>query len=170
MLKPPGIQVKHYFFTVNISRAVIWEQREKVLNSQWGFGIEPITGSHQYQEALKYMTSRKYQQALETLYKLIIQRLFEMHRLNLNQTGYKMRTHISNALQKRASSIYTMVRRYNTAALALDPPRPTLDWSKPVIRETMKRHRRVLRAQEEIVRCNIELRRIHTSIVDEEKV
>ncbi|THU96505.1 hypothetical protein K435DRAFT_664315 [Dendrothele bispora CBS 962.96] len=187
---------------IETERRVIWEQREKVLNElvamEVSMGIEHrwTPASHQYQEALKYMTSRKYQQALETLYKLIIQRLFEMHRLNLNQTGYKMRTHISNALQKRSKAIQTAVRRYNTAALALDPPRPTLDWSKvshftfldqfdilretrhnvfnkpwaqPVIRETMKRHRRVLRAQEEIVRCNIELRRIHTSIVDEEK-
>ncbi|THU87844.1 hypothetical protein K435DRAFT_821823 [Dendrothele bispora CBS 962.96] len=132
---------------------------------------------------------------LENLYKLVVQCLFELHRLNLSQTGYKMRTHISQALQKRSQAIRNAVRRYNAVATALDSQRPTLDWSKishfsfldefnilqdtrhsvfekpwaqPNIRETMKHHQRVQRAHEEIVRCNIKLRRVHTSIVNEE--
>ena len=107
-----------------------------------------------------------------------------------------MRTHISNALQRRSKAIRNAVKSYNTAALALKPPRDTLDWSKvshytfldqfnilqdtrhsvfdqpwakPVNRTLMKQHRRIARAREEIVRCNIEIRRLHTSIIDEGK-
>lgn len=107
-----------------------------------------------------------------------------------------MRTHISNALQRRSKAIRNAVKRYNTAALALNPPRDTLDWSKvshysfldqfnilqdtrhsvfekpwakPINRTLMKQHRRIERAREEIVRCNIETRRLHTHIIDEGK-
>lgn len=84
---------------------------------------------------------------------------------------------------------------YNTAALALVPPREPLDWSRvshygfleefhllqeshrdirqepwaqPVIKEMIKQSLRIKRAHEEIIRCNIEIRRLHTSIVDED--
>jgi hypothetical protein len=106
-----------------------------------------------------------------------------------------MRTHIAKALQKRSKAIQRAVKTYNTAASALDPPRPTIDWNTvshykfleefpllrntsqdltgkrwalPAVRETMKQWRRICRAHEEIIRCNIEVRRLHTSIVDEE--
>ena len=105
-----------------------------------------------------------------------------------------MRTHIAKALQKRSKAIQRAVKMYNTAAAALDPPRPAIDWNTvshykfledfpllrntsqdltgkrwalPAVRETMKQWRRVCRAREEIVRCNVEIRRLHTSIVDE---
>ncbi|KAK7435755.1 hypothetical protein VKT23_019452 [Stygiomarasmius scandens] len=150
----------------------------------------------EYLKTLEYMNIRAYQQALENLHKLVVQRLYELHRLNLSQTGYKMHTHIANALQKHSKAIRKAVKQYNMAALALKPPRPTLDWgkishlsfldqfnilrdsrnslfdkpwSKPVIRELIKKHHRVTRAHEEIECCNVELCQIHTSIVDEDQ-
>lgn len=105
-----------------------------------------------------------------------------------------MRTHIAKALQKRSKAIQRAVKTYNAAAFALDPPRPTIDWNTvshykfledfpllrntsqdltgkrwalPAVRETMKQWRRVCRAREEIIRCNVEIRRLHTSIIDE---
>ncbi|KAJ3964386.1 hypothetical protein EV361DRAFT_974213 [Lentinula raphanica] len=151
----------------------------------------------EYRAALKYMDEQKYREALLKLHRLVVQRLWELHKMNLSQTGYKMRTHIAHALQKRSKAIRTAVATYNAAALNLDPPRPTVDWAKvshysfldqfdiladtrysvlekpwakPVIRELMMQVRRVSRAREEITRLNIELRRLHTSIVDEEKL
>lgn len=110
------------------------------------------------------------------------------------QAGYKMRTHLSKSLQVRCKTIKKAIARYNTAANALNPPRPTLDWSqvshygfleefnllqdsrndvrekrwsKPAVRETMKLYRRIQRAREEIIRLNVEIRRVHTAIRDE---
>lgn len=107
-----------------------------------------------------------------------------------------MRTHIAKSLQRRCKAIQRAVKVYNSAALALDPPRPTVDWSKvshysfldefvllqdtrqdisdrrwskPAVRATIKQWLRVLRAREEISRCNVEVRRLHTAIVDEEQ-
>lgn len=105
-----------------------------------------------------------------------------------------MRAHISNALQQRSKAIQNAVKTYNNAAAAIG--RPTLDWTKvthytfldqfnilqdtrhsvldkkwadPVVRHLMRQHRRVLRAKEELHRCNIEIRRVHTSILNEER-
>lgn len=105
-----------------------------------------------------------------------------------------MRSHIAKALQARCKAIRNAVNRYNEAAVNMTPSRPTLDWSKvshytfleefellrgsrqdmqerrwtdAVVRETMKQDLRIKRAREEIIRCNIEIRRVHTAILDE---
>ncbi|OBZ77055.1 hypothetical protein A0H81_02986 [Grifola frondosa] len=149
----------------------------------------------EYMTTVKYIATRDYHRALDNLQRLVILRLFELHKLNLSQTTYRVRTHIAKALQTRCKAIRNAVQAYNTAALALDPPCPTLDWSKvshytfldefnllrntrndireqpwaqPAIRETMKLARRVDRAREELEHCNVEIRRVHTSILDEE--
>ena len=109
--------------------------------------------------------------------------------------GYKARTHLAKSLQTRCKTIRSATEAYNRAARALDPPRPPLDWSQvshysfldefnllrntrhdisnapwadPVIREAIKKYLRVRRAREEIDRCNIEVRRVFTSIHDED--
>ncbi|KAJ8456302.1 hypothetical protein ONZ45_g18777 [Pleurotus djamor] len=151
----------------------------------------------EFQETLKYMRTRRYHRALENLQKLVIQRLFELQKMNLAGTGYKLRTHIAKSLQTRCKAIQRAITAYNTAALELDPPRPPLNWSEvshyafledfdlmretredirtkpwaqPLFREMIRRHNRLERAEEEIQRCNIECKRLYTSIVDEEKL
>ncbi|TFY68930.1 hypothetical protein EVJ58_g720 [Rhodofomes roseus] len=148
----------------------------------------------EYIKTVKYIGERKYQRALDNLQRLVVQRLFELHKLNLSHTGYRMRTHIAKSLQARCKAIQNAVKAYNEAAAALDPPRPTVDWqqashysfldevaflqdtrgdickkpwAEPLGREILKKARRVERAREELVRCNVEARRLYTSILDE---
>ena len=175
------------------------------INQRW----TPATP--QYAEAVKYLKERTYHRALEKLQKLVILRLFELHKLNLSrtgkhclldpvgiltrETGYKMRTHLAKSLQTRCKAIKKAVDAYNAAAAALTPPRPPVDWSRvshygfleefhllqdtrndirtkqwslPHIRNLMKLRQRVVRAGEELQRCTVELRRLHTSIRDEQ--
>ncbi|KAG6835432.1 hypothetical protein H0H93_001533 [Arthromyces matolae] len=147
-----------------------------------------------YVKAVRYINERNYHRALDKLQKLVIQRLFELHKLNVNQTAYKMRTHIAKSLQARCTAIRNAVTAYNKAAASLDPPRPTLDWSRvshysfleefnllqdtrhdirdqpwadPTTRELMKKDQKIKRAYEEIERLNVEVRRLHTHIIDE---
>ena len=40
-----------------------------------------------YQETLEYIRKRRYHKALAKLQRLVIQRLFELHKMNLSQTG-----------------------------------------------------------------------------------
>ncbi|GBE87425.1 hypothetical protein SCP_1101010 [Sparassis crispa] len=148
-----------------------------------------------YVETVKYIATHKYQLALGKLQRLVIQRLFELHKLNLTQTAYRVCTHISKSLQTRCRAIRNAVTSYNIAAAALNPPRPTLDWDKvshysfleefnllhdthhdirekqwtqPAMQETMRLHCRIQRAHEKIQRCNIEVRHIYTHIRDED--
>ena len=104
--------------------------------------------------------------------------------------------HISKSLQCRCQTIRKAVANYNEAASKLSPPHPPLDWSKvsdyrfieeftllqesrtdlstqqwsvTANREFVKLRRRILRAKEELTRCEVEARRLHTAILDEER-
>ena len=101
---------------------------------------------------------------------------------------------MAKSLQTRSKTIRKAIQEYNTAAATMSPPRPALDWSdvshyglleqyallkahntdlstkqwaQPVYREILKCRRRIVRAQEEITRCNVEVRRLHTGIHDD---
>ena len=110
--------------------------------------------------------------------------------------GYKARTHLAKSLQTRCKTIRSATEAYNRATRALDPPQPPLDWTQvshysflnefnllrntchdisnapwanPVVREAIKKHLRVRRAREEIDRWNIKVRRLFTSIYNEDQ-
>lgn len=109
--------------------------------------------------------------------------------------GYKTRTFLAKSLQTRSKAIRRAVATYNAAAAALNPPRDKIDmaeisqynyveqfallqdtrndirnkpWAKPLYREVFRLRHRIARAKEEILRCNIETRRLHTSIFDQD--
>ena len=109
--------------------------------------------------------------------------------------GYKLCKHIAKALQARSQAIRNALERYNAAATMLSPPHSTLCWDEVVqyafladfdlLRETcqdirerawarpaacvaMDQHFRIIHAEEEILRLNIEIRRVITHLQDEE--
>ncbi|RDX41997.1 hypothetical protein OH76DRAFT_1458975 [Lentinus brumalis] len=145
-------------------------------------------------ETAQFLAERDYHVALEQLQRLVVQRLFELHTMNISHTAYKIRTQIAKSLQRRSKAIRAAVNAYNKAAAALKNPRPPLDWSKvthyafleefELLRDTrndlagkrwaetttrpiIKKARRIARAREEIRRCNIEVRRVHSAIIVE---
>ncbi|KAF8120560.1 hypothetical protein EV363DRAFT_1094912, partial [Boletus edulis] len=102
---------------------------------------------------------------------------------------------IGKALQRRSAAIRTAITRYNMQAQALNPPRPKIswkeitdysflgefdllrysredarsnDWTKPAYREATAKFFKLQRAREEILRLNVEVRRLYTAIHDEE--
>ncbi|KAI9064712.1 hypothetical protein FKP32DRAFT_1611038 [Trametes sanguinea] len=177
-------------------------ERQKVLTLEvtalevkLGVKVRWQPGDADYTRVLDYIAERKYHRALGRLQRLVVQRLFELHRMNLARTAYRVRTHIAKHLQSRCKAIRNAVKTYNAAAAALKPPRPALDWervshmtfieefellkdtrgdlegkpwSRPVVRETMRLAHRIDRAQEEVERVCVEVRRLHTSIRDED--
>jgi len=108
--------------------------------------------------------------------------------------GYKLRTHIARALQRRSDAIRAALTRYNQQAAKLKPPRPSLswkqivdygflgefdilrhsrsdicaeDWAKPGQRELTTKFMELCRACEEVDRLNIEIKRLRTAMRDE---
>ena len=201
---------------VKFLRARIAQVTEELVATEAHFGISrwQVTDA-QYIETVKYIATRRYQRALGRLQRLVIQRLFELHRMNLARTGksvarnymelqlimyvrtsigYKARTHLAKSLQRRCRAIRAAVKEYNQAAAELDPAPPRVNWervshfsfleqfsllqarsdvverpwARPEVRETMRLALRIDRAREEIVNVNREIRRLHTSIRDEE--
>ncbi|KAJ6498639.1 hypothetical protein DFH09DRAFT_1103086 [Mycena vulgaris] len=138
---------------------------------------------------------RRYQRALDHLQGLIISRMFELAKCNMSGTGYKLRKHIAKALQARSKAVKNAIASYNQVAQTMSPPKPTLDWeevveyafladfdllregredirgerwAQPAGRAAMDQHYKLLRADEEIARLNIEIRRLVTYMTDEE--
>ncbi|KAI0640725.1 hypothetical protein C8Q79DRAFT_920896 [Trametes meyenii] len=171
-----------------IHRQVVALELKMGITLRWG------PGTAEYMATLQYIAERDYRITLEKLHGLVVQRLFELHNMNISQTAYKVRTYIAKNLQRRSEAIRTAVKQYNAAAQAITLPRPALDWVKvthyafldefellrdtrndirakpwaqPLAREAMKKYRRILRAREELIRCDVEVCRVHTWVVDE---
>ncbi|KAF7365827.1 hypothetical protein MVEN_00456800 [Mycena venus] len=115
--------------------------------------------------------------------------------LTKDETGYKLRKHIAKALQARSKAVKNVIAKYNEIAESMTPPKPTLNWeevveyvfladfdllregrddirgelwAQPAGRAAMDQHFKLLRADEEIVRLNVEIRRLVMYMADEE--
>jgi hypothetical protein len=109
-------------------------------------------------------------------------------------TGYKLREKISKNLKTRVDAIQSALKRYNEAAAQINPPRPaltweavmnavtvadfdllrdtrqdirTLDWAQVANREGTVLYFGLKRANEEISRLNVEIRRLLTYLYDD---
>ncbi|KAJ7874560.1 hypothetical protein B0H14DRAFT_2569237 [Mycena olivaceomarginata] len=131
-------------------------------------------------EAEELANTRKYRKCINELEALVLKRMFELTKMNLSGTGYKMRKHIAKALQARSQAIRNALKRYNAAASALD--RRTLSWPEVVdytflsewdllrdpdaARILLDAYFKIERAKEEIG-LNVEIKRFVTYIRDE---
>ncbi|KAJ7737113.1 hypothetical protein B0H16DRAFT_1664771 [Mycena metata] len=143
----------------------------------------------------KMVKNRRYQRAIDALEGLVVARMFELSKVNMSDTGYKLRKHIAKALQARSKGVKAALERYNEAATAMTPPCTQLSWeqiinyafladfdllrdgredirgepwAQPAGRLAMDQHFKLLRADEEIARLNLEIPRLVTHMVDED--
>ncbi|KAJ7193902.1 hypothetical protein GGX14DRAFT_587219 [Mycena pura] len=160
------------------------------LESRMGIATRWVPGTR-----LQLDSKRRYQRALDTLEKLVVSRLSELWKMNLSDTGYKLRKHIAKALQARSKAVRTALEAYNQAAGALDPPRPELSWevvveyaflsefnllrfsrrdiraepwAMPAGRSVMDQHFTLDCAKEDIKRLDVEIPHLITKMRDEE--
>ncbi|KAI5989918.1 hypothetical protein EDD15DRAFT_2170976 [Pisolithus albus] len=156
-----------------------------------------VPEDEEWQTAGRLVANRKYQRCLDQLESLVVARIFELSKMNQAGTGYKLRKHIAKALKARSAAIRTALDRFNTAARACSPPRRQLTfeevveytfladfdllrnstredisqrpWASPAARAAMDQYFKVCRAEEEIKRLNVEIRRIITYLRDEDR-
>ncbi|KAJ7173818.1 hypothetical protein C8R46DRAFT_1032044 [Mycena filopes] len=136
--------------------------------------------SKAWADAAELVSTKRYRLALLKLERLVVQQMFELTKMNLSQTGYKLRKHIAKALQARSQAIHNALKTYNAAAASIVPQGRKLSWdedpetfgqvkpwSTPAARILLDKYFKIERAREEIQRCNIEIRRLITHIRDE---
>ncbi|KAJ6547650.1 hypothetical protein B0H19DRAFT_1212174 [Mycena capillaripes] len=166
------------------------------LEMRMGIEVRWVEGGEKWEAAAEMVYKRRYQRALDHLEGLVVARMFELAKCHMAGTGYALRQHIAKALQARSKAIKAAIIRYNEAAEEMDPPMPTLDWEEvvefafladfdllrdarqdirqepwasPAGRTAMDQHFKLLRADEEIQRLNVEIRRLVTYMRDEQE-
>ncbi|KAG1763988.1 hypothetical protein EV702DRAFT_1051527 [Suillus placidus] len=120
---------------------------------------------------------------------------WQLSKVSLSGTGYKLRQQIGKALQRCSEAIRNSINRYNIQAIALNPPCPKIswkdiadysflgefdllchsrndirtdDWAKPAHREATTKYFKLCCAREELTRLNVEIRRLRTTIHSEQ--
>nr|GAT43938.1 predicted protein [Mycena chlorophos] len=159
-------------------------------------GVEErwLTDSQAYKDAAQLVKRRDYHRAIDDLESAVVAQAFESERLFVPGTNNRLRGQISKALQRRHQAIQNRFRTFNKCALALSlstlseenlanenfvaelallrPSRINIGdqpWSKPgsPARQAMDLDFKLKRADEEINRLNIEIRRFWTWMEDE---
>ncbi|KAG6886805.1 hypothetical protein C0995_004482 [Termitomyces sp. Mi166 len=114
--------------------------------------------SPEFLEVSRYIARRRYEKALDKLQKLVIQWLFELQKLNLSSTGYKMCSHIAKSLQMWCNAIQTADTSHDVWEK---------HWAQPIICKMIQMEQRIKHAHEETICCNVKVHCLHTSIVNE---
>ncbi|KIK15662.1 hypothetical protein PISMIDRAFT_16358 [Pisolithus microcarpus 441] len=140
------------------------------------------------------ITCRWYQHALDNVERLVVSQIFELSKMNQSGTGYKLRKHIGKALQTRSAAIRTALTQFNTAAKNLSQRTLEFDevveyaflanfdllgdtwqdistrsWASPTVQLAINTYFKLCRAEEEVVHLNVEIRRVVTYLVDEDR-
>ncbi|KAI6015478.1 hypothetical protein BKA83DRAFT_4465568 [Pisolithus microcarpus] len=127
-----------------------------------------VPEDEEWQAATRLVANRKYQCALDNIKRLVVSWIFELSKMNQSGTGYKLRKHIGKALQTHLVAIRAAVTQYNTAAKALGHISTWL-WALPAARLAINTHFKLCRAEEEVIRLNVEIRRVITYLIDEDR-
>ncbi|KAG1848568.1 hypothetical protein F4604DRAFT_1547399, partial [Suillus subluteus] len=152
-------------------------------------------GGPEYNEFKMEACICKYCAALDELECLVVMHLFELSKLLLSGTGYKLRQQISTALQWHSEAIRNAINQYNMQAVALTPLHLKIlwkdiadysflgefdllrhshadirsnDWAKPTHQEATNKFFKLRHAHEEVKRLNVEVCRLCTAIHTEE--
>ncbi|KAI6034650.1 hypothetical protein BKA83DRAFT_4470170 [Pisolithus microcarpus] len=164
------------------------------LEGRLGITRRWVPGDEEWQAASRLVANQKYQHTLDNVERLVVLRIFELSKMNQSGTGYKLRKHIGKALQTCSAAIWTALTQFNTAAKNLG--RRTLEfdevvkyafladfdllrdtrqdiltwpWASPTVRLAINTYFKLCRAEEEVVRLNVEIRRVVTYLVDEDR-
>ncbi|KAJ7609967.1 hypothetical protein FB45DRAFT_982293 [Roridomyces roridus] len=69
--------------------------------------------SEEWTKGMKEVLQRKFLVAVNALESVVVQRIFELMKMNQSGTGYKLRKHIAKSLQARSKAVRNALERYN---------------------------------------------------------
>ncbi|KAJ8073036.1 hypothetical protein PM082_019904 [Marasmius tenuissimus] len=148
--------------------------------------------SEEWDKAAEMSKNQDYQKAIDRLEALVVARIFELSKMHLASTGYKMRQHLGKALKTRSAAIKTAVDNFNKAAVSLgkdtlsydtviektylselDFLRETRDdvrtkkWAQPANRTLVTKYCKIWGAHYELDRLHVEIKRLVTYMKEE---
>ncbi|KAG9122891.1 hypothetical protein FRC07_000534 [Ceratobasidium sp. 392] len=148
----------------------------------------------EWTDAEEVRLNRDLQRCIDDLERLCVQRIFELSRADARGLGYNLRMHVMRAINTRSAALKSALDRYNSAAAKAGLEEMSWDqitkasvladfdllrgsrtgileqeWALPGNRRATEEHQRIIRAKEEILRLNVEIRRVHTAISDERR-
>ncbi|KAG6808337.1 hypothetical protein H0H92_004439 [Tricholoma furcatifolium] len=186
----PEVRIRHAKELVECSLLAVQELEVELGAVEWW-----TLQSEEWKHTAVLVGRRRYQRCLDELERLVVSRMFELTKMNMSQTGYKLRKHIGKALKARSQAIGTALEKYNATAALMTPRRPVLSWDQVVeytfladfdlLRDTcqdirecpwarpsaclaMDQYYKIQHAKEEIECLNIEIPRVVTHMQDEE--
>ncbi|KAF8575086.1 hypothetical protein K439DRAFT_1370802 [Ramaria rubella] len=98
------------------------------LEHQLGLAICWTPLDAEYKKAVGYIQHWEFICAAEELECLVVQRLLELLKAHLMETGYKMQKHIGEAITCHSVAVQAAVERYNALTPLQTPPCPTLEY------------------------------------------
>ncbi|KAJ3773182.1 hypothetical protein FB446DRAFT_797239 [Lentinula raphanica] len=152
--------------------------------------------SNEWKEAAEMSHTYNYRKCVDKLEGLIVAKIFELLKMHMAGTGYKMRRHLCKALKNRSKAIQEAISVYNSAAAKLSPPRDALDyddvvekaylseldflkdtrsnvwdriWAVPANRMLMAQYFKLYRAWEELDCLHIEIKQLLTYMKEEKE-
>ncbi|KAG8733227.1 hypothetical protein FRC10_000340 [Ceratobasidium sp. 414] len=152
-------------------------------------------GMKEWMDAEDVQRNRDVQRCIDDLERLSVQRIFELSRAGIRGLGYKMRMHIMQAVNNRSTALKSALDRYNNAAAKVGLQAMSWEtltsvsvladfdllrgsrtgvleeeWALPNNRRAAEEYQYIMRAKEEILRLNVEVRRVRTAISDERQI
>ncbi|KAJ7824252.1 hypothetical protein B0H14DRAFT_3469498 [Mycena olivaceomarginata] len=124
------------------------------LEQRLGITTRWVAESEEWKHAAKLVSSRVYRRALDQLQGLIFARLFELSKMNMSGTGYKLRKHIAKALQVRSKATqlawetvveYAFLAEFDLLREGREDIRAE-PWALPAGRAAMDQHFKIRRA------------------------
>ncbi|KAE9387863.1 hypothetical protein BT96DRAFT_781800, partial [Gymnopus androsaceus JB14] len=104
----------------------------QALEASLNVEVRWVEGCEEWVRARTMVKEAAYCKALDKLECLLVAWMFEIARLNVSGTGYKMCKHIGQSLKNCSKSIQSAIVSYNKAAAALHPPCWKITWDKIV--------------------------------------
>ncbi|KAF9441502.1 hypothetical protein P691DRAFT_766210 [Macrolepiota fuliginosa MF-IS2] len=102
------------------------------LEERLGIEEQWTPDSEQWVQAESLVGRQQYQWCLDELEALVVSHMFELMKMNMSQTGYKLCQYIAKALSQWSKAVKTALDRYNSAAKAMKPLCPTLKWEQVI--------------------------------------
>ncbi|KAF9059288.1 hypothetical protein BDP27DRAFT_1371644 [Rhodocollybia butyracea] len=126
-------------------------------------------GSEEWNRAAELTHNSQYRQALDKLEGLLVAHIFELSKMNVSGTGYKMRKHLAHALKRRSKTIQAALKDYNTVAAKMKPLVDVREkvWASPANCVLMTQFFKFVGAEMELHRVHQEICQFLTHMQDE---